>query len=378
MADPLAGIEKEDTMIRTSSSGRIAPMHRSRSHAFPAPLRRVFAGLLVTSVLAAVVGSWGSHAQADPLPPILHETLACNAPLLAANSAPSRPTPTPGPQHLAIPSYFRPDTEDDDDPYWTQMEQGVPTVRLAIINPASGPGFSPDKLYQDQVAHSHAAGLLVLGYVDTGYGLDPIWDVKCQVDLYYDRYGVDGIFFDQASTDADGDDSMVSYYKEIYEYVKKMPGEGVVVINPGTRTDPAYMDTADIIVNFEGFYSSYAADTSWDDDVLDWERDFPTHRFWHLVHTTPRSNMPTAIEFSQKRHAGWVYVTPDLFKDDPTTPGVNEIALICDDPDTPENEVDDPNTQAEEVGEVCNPWNTLPPDSSPGSYWRDMLDRVAS
>jgi hypothetical protein len=228
-----------------------------------------------------------------------------------------------------------------------------PTAGLAIINPSSGAGPSLDngdvQNYIKQVAalRKQVPGLIVLGYVYTDYanrsvnedvpasGDRPfVRSVKNDVDAYYDWYGVDGIFFDEASTDL----ADVPYYKDIYLYVKSKTGTCGVVINPGTRTHPAYLDTADIIVNFEGYYSSYLSDENWEDRLPggaepDWEQAVPAYRFWHMVHTTPEAGMPNVIPLSRERHAGWVYVTDDV---------------------------------------MDNPWDTLPP------YWEDFVDRVAS
>lgn len=347
-------------MIRLPRTGQYALKNSARFPAFLGMLRGGLAGLFVASVLFTGVGPWVTRAQTtapDNLPPILHSILyGCT------NQTPA----TDLPQRVAVPSYFYPGDR------WTKLMGGVPTVGLAIINPGNGPGPSPDnddvQNYVKQVAtlRDQAPGLIILGYVYTDRGgRDPL-DVMRDIDNHYNWYGVDGIFFDEASTNV----SMAPYYQEIHDYVKGKTDKCVVVINPGTRTDPAYMTTADIIVNFEGYYSSYASDQSWEDPDPDWERNFPAYRFWHMVHTTPEVDMPNAIALSKQRHAGWVYVTPDLFKDDPNTTE-NEIALLCDDPNTPENEVDDPATPDEEVGELCDPWDTLPP------YWSDLLQLVA-
>ncbi len=99
------------------------------------------------------------------------------------------------------------------------------------------------------------------------------------------------------------------------------------------------MDSADIMVNFEGTYdtykSSYSAPSWVQDKKDDGTYKYEPSRFWHLVHTTKdetspgptgETKMKEVINLSKKRNAGYMYVTPD---------------------------------------EMSNPWDTLPS----GSYW---------
>ena len=87
------------------------------------------------------------------------------------------------------------------------MENGTPAVDLAIINPNSGPGTIKDTNYADQVTQTEAKGIIVIGYVSTGYAgttdrtrtLDM---VEKDVDTYYSWYpNIDGIFVDEVRTD---------------------------------------------------------------------------------------------------------------------------------------------------------------------------------
>ena len=224
---------------------------------------------------------------------------------------------------IAIPSYF------DPGPLWTKMEQACPAVGIAIINPSNGPGGARDSGYADQVNNSQAAGLTVLGYVPTGYGTRDVSVVKTDVDDYYLRYGVDGIFFDEASIDCS---HASSYYADLYHHVKAKGGKALTVLNPGTQTNECYMTVADTIVTFEGSYSTYSGTYA----VPGWVNDYPPKRFWHLVYAAPSvREMEKAVRLSERRGAGWVYVTPNG---------------------------------------LPNPWSSLPPSS----YWGKELSAVMS
>lgn len=229
-------------------------------------------------------------------------------------------------QLVAVPSYFYPPS------FWPQLDSSVNDgVRLAIINPSSGPGTAIDSAYANQIQSSQSAGLSVLGYVYTDYGQRSLSDVKTDVDAYYQWYGVDGIFFDEAAND--DDPAKIAYYQEIHDYVKSKSGSRIVVINPGTRTEAAYITTADIIVTFEDTYEAYVSSSGL--PATAWEWDYPADRFWHLIHTTSESDLRNAVSLSKQRNAGWIYVTPDT---------------------------------------MPNPWDTLPNSS----YWSTLLSAATS
>jgi len=200
-------------------------------------------------------------------------------------------------QRIAIPSYFYPGA------LWTKLENGAPTVGLAIINPNSGPGSSQDANYVAEIRRARAKGILVLGYVHTSYGARAAATVKAEVNKYYSWYGVNGIFFDEASTNC----TKKTYYQGLYNYVKAKNAAAKIVINPGTNTPECYITTASIIVNFEDRYSAYI---TW--RPSGWEVKYPASRFWHLVIATPQSKLSNAMALSKNRHAGWIYVTPDV------------------------------------------------------------------
>lgn len=199
-------------------------------------------------------------------------------------------------QTMAIPSYFYPGSD------WSQMEQAAPTVGLTVINPDNGPGKKLDPAYVDETAKAQSAGARVLGYVYTSYGRRLLAQVKADINKYYTWYKVDGIFLDEAPTAC----NRAAYFKSLYTYIKAKGGTAKVAINPGQATNECFVEASDIIVNFEGPYSSYY---TW--QPAGWETRYPADRFWHIVIETTDADMPSAIALSKVRHAGWVYATPD-------------------------------------------------------------------
>jgi len=242
--------------------------------------------------------------------------------LLAANVPPRQAASaaTVTHQKLAIPAYFYPG------PIWTKAEKAASVVGIMIMNPASGPGTSPDTTYVAEVKRAQNKGILVLGYVDTANGTRPAATAKSEVDKYYTWYKPDGIFYDEADPSGCGKQT---YYTALYRYVKLKSPLSTVVINPGTSIPECYMTTTDIMLNFEGSYSTYL---NWSPGS--WVYKYPSGRFWQLVYDTRATKLANAITLSKKRNAGWVYITNDVLVPDPwdslppTSYWLKELTLV--------------------------------------------------
>ncbi|STX29116.1 Spherulation-specific family 4 [Legionella beliardensis] len=228
-------------------------------------------------------------------------------------------------QKIAVPSYFYPCTGSSNC-YWDQLIKAAPTAGIALINPANGPGSSKSTAYAQQVTRSKNAGQAVLGYVYTSYAKRSLAAVKADIDKFYQWYAVDGIFFDEGFSSNCG---QLSYYQNLNNYVKAKGGKGITIVNFGTGTPECYINSADILVTFESDYRAYV---NW--RPVGWETKYPASRFWHLVYGTAQSSLSNAISLTKQRHAGWVYVTPDV---------------------------------------LPNPWDTLPS----AAYWTDEINRVS-
>jgi Spherulation-specific family 4 len=203
-----------------------------------------------------------------------------------------------GAQSMAVPAYFYPGS------YWTQMDQSSSRPKIAVMNPSSGPGRSPDPNYVSAVHAAQAAGITVVGYVYTNYGSRSLAAVEADVTNYYSWYGVNGIFFDQASTNC----SYSSYYAALNSFVKAKGGTARTILNPGTQTSQCYVSDADVLLTFEGSDQTYVNSYS----APSWVSQYSAGHFWHVVYATPNSSaMTQAVSLSKRRDAGYVYVTPD-------------------------------------------------------------------
>lgn len=213
-------------------------------------------------------------------------------------------------QDIGVPAYIYPSQPTS---AWNTAISDAPLptgrVRELTMNPDSGPGTAVNSDYVAAVNAVHAAGknFLVYGYVHTSYGTRPLADVEAEVAEYNSWYGVDGIFLDEAATDA----SYVStYYQPLATYITTlMPGSDVE-LNPGAYPDQSYMNISvsspsNLIVNaFEGSYADYVTAT-----IPSWAASYPDYRFSHLVYSTSAADLPNALALASSRNVGWVYVT---------------------------------------------------------------------
>jgi len=164
--------------------------------------------------------------------------------LLAAIHPVSSATPTP--TGLIVPLYSYPT-----DSTWTTLIQakqsnpGVPVV--AVINPDSGPGRSSDPNYVSGIASLQKAGIVVVGYVATGYASVKLKTVDASATDYKKWYHVNGIFFDQMSNSK----SEAGYYSRASQFAKSI-GLGLTVGNPGTSVPSNYVGTVSFLIIYEG------------------------------------------------------------------------------------------------------------------------------
>jgi hypothetical protein len=143
----------------------------------------------------------------------------------------------------------------------------------------------------------------VVGYVFTDYARRPLAAVKADIDTYYRWYRVNGIFLDQATTSCADE----PYYANLDRYVNAEHRGARTILNPGTETNQCYVHAADILVTFEGSESEYLHSYS----APAWVARYSPSHFWHVIYSTPTASaLAHVVELSQRRRAGFIYVTP--------------------------------------------------------------------
>jgi hypothetical protein len=209
-----------------------------------------------------------------------------------AEGAPGSPA-----QSVAVPAYFDPPSAG-----WSALEHDDPPVTLIVMNPDSGPGSAPRPSYLTAVRAAQADGVSVVGYVDTSFARRPLGVVEAQIDDYFSWYGVNGIFFDDASTVC----AQEPYYAALDGYVKAKGASETTILNPGTWTSSCFASAADILLTFEGSYRQY--DHSY--YAPSWVAGYPAGRFWQIVYGAPTiTAMRRAVALSRERGVGDVFVT---------------------------------------------------------------------
>jgi len=208
----------------------------------------------------------------------------------------------PSNQTMAVPAFFPPGR------FWSQIDSAAPTLQLAVMNPASGPGTVYDQTYESVVRAAQKRGIAVVGYVDTDYGTRDLSAVESDIDRYYTWYHVSGIFFDRASTECGLAIAPVSYYARLNAYVKSKGGSARTVLNPGRQTRECFIGDADILLTFEGSDTQYIDSYS----APSWVAKYSPSHFWHVIYSaSSAAAMTRAVDLSKQRGAGFVYVTPD-------------------------------------------------------------------
>ncbi|MFF1299706.1 MULTISPECIES: spherulation-specific family 4 protein [unclassified Streptomyces] len=146
---------------------------------------------------------------------------------------------------LLVPYYEHPSVRPAE---WDALIAAAPRLYGVVLNPASGPGDAPEEAFAEVAARLRAAGTRVLGYADTDYARRPSADVVRDLTRHRDWYGTDGAFLDQV-TSGPGE---FAYYRRLATAVR-----GTLALNHGTTPHPSYARIADVLVTFEGTWSTY-------------------------------------------------------------------------------------------------------------------------
>src|SRR5438128_7230136 len=177
-----------------------------------------------------------------------------------------------------------------------QAKSAHPNVPIiAVINPNNGAGRSDDSNNVHGVKDFQAAGIIVLGYVATGYASQLISSLESQVSSYKNWYSLNGIMFDEMSN-VQGNEN---YYSTLNTYVKSL-GMTMTMGNPGTSVPSSYIGILDSLCIFEqsglptlSYLSSYSG--------------HPTSNFAYIALSV--SSLNTSYEVSSSNYVQWIYIT---------------------------------------------------------------------
>ncbi|WAZ21234.1 spherulation-specific family 4 protein [Streptomyces cinnabarinus] len=152
---------------------------------------------------------------------------------------------------LLVPYYEHPAVRPAE---WDAIIAAAPRLHSVVLNPASGPGDRPDPAFAELAARLRAADVRVLGYTDTAYGRRPTADVVRDLTRHRDWYGTDGAFLDQVATGPEE----FAHYQRLATAAWGL-GSGTLVLNHGAPPHPSYARLADVLITFEGPWTTYQA-----------------------------------------------------------------------------------------------------------------------
>ncbi|WP_214109301.1 spherulation-specific family 4 protein [Acrocarpospora catenulata] len=188
-----------------------------------------------------------------------------------------------------VPAYFHPVAQES---AWRRLAARPPST--IILNIAGGPGTTRDPDFAHVLKPLHAAGVEVLGYIDTAYGARPVRELVADALRYRSWYGTSGTFLDQVSSGGD----RLSHYRVATTALRP---QGRLILNPGVYPDPDYTSLGDLLVTFEGPWTSYRSVRP-----PSWARNPAS--FCHLVHEVP-AWARRFVERTASRLAGTGFLT---------------------------------------------------------------------
>ncbi|MCX5386952.1 spherulation-specific family 4 protein [Streptomyces sp. NBC_00083] len=193
---------------------------------------------------------------------------------------------------LLVPLYVHP-AEDPD--AWRRLAEAAADLYGVVLNAADGPGEFPDPAFTGPVEALRAAGVRVLGYVDLDYGARPADAVVRDIERHRAWYGADGFFLDRAPADRTG----LPFVRRVARAARRAGGTSLV-LNPGVHPAPEYLKVADLIVTFEGHWSTYVSTFT----RPGWADRQPPERLCHLVYGVPDAFLALALRTTGERGAG--------------------------------------------------------------------------
>jgi len=209
---------------------------------------------------------------------------------------------------IVVPAYFYPSWWDSETNLWDDLSAAAGQVPLvAIMNPNSGPGSGVNSDYTHEVDALRAAGGQVIGYVPTTYGNRPIAEVLADVDSYYAWYGIDGIYFDETTDDADT--AHLAYYQACYDYVRALDVVALVILGQGTGSTEGYASRSTQMITHE-WGNAVLPFLNWTPEP--WTANQGADQLSVLSYNVAdAAAMRSAVDHAVANNAGWVYFTDD-------------------------------------------------------------------
>jgi len=212
---------------------------------------------------------------------------------------------------ILIPLYSYPtDVDENGDNIWDrfiEIRNRYPNVEVvAVINPDNGDFDTEDSNYSEGIKRLEENDIEILGYIYTSYAKRDREEIYKNIEAWrdiYQTYGVDGIFFDEASTNSED----LQYYKDISDYAKSA-GFKKVALNAGYTTSQEYIDEniADIIITLEESEESVL-----NNPPSTYNNPSESTKLSLLVHDMQIADIDALIDFAIEKEFEYIYFTED-------------------------------------------------------------------
>ena len=217
---------------------------------------------------------------------------------------------------ILIPLYSYPNWYDGENYMWQQMldlQSTYPNAEIvAIVNPSNGEFTEKNSDYTKGIQDLVSANIKVVGYVYTKYANRATETVVDDIEAwstYYKEEGVSGIFFDEVSTDS----SDLAHYSNLSSEAKTR-GLDFVILNPGTTTDQAYIDSgiANVVVSYENPNRELL-----ENPPATYNTATTSTELSLLIYEMEDDTVDDLIAFAREHKFSYIYLTEDGFDGNP-------------------------------------------------------------
>ena len=212
---------------------------------------------------------------------------------------------------LLIPLYVYP-TDGGNIPEYLDLislKNSYQTVPLyVIINPGIIPASTLDLNYETAIKRLKSCNTKIIGYVATTYTSAAVSYVKNQIDTWVNLYDIDGMMFDEMTSDIN--QSHYNYYTDLTDYCHTK-NLYPVIGNAGTTVPSGYFDnkSSDIFLVYEAAgYTTEEVMKNGYGAVGNYQL-YPYTNRAHLFHTVEYSSVDLTIA---QKYTGLLYATSDV------------------------------------------------------------------
>jgi hypothetical protein len=202
-----------------------------------------------------------------------------------------------------------------------QAKLAHPTVPMIVaINPEGGPGsYSPNIAVE--VSNMQAAGIVVIGYVPTGWAENSISSIESEMLTYHSWYGVNGTYLDQMPNwnyngpngtwyfGGPGGVFVPAYFATLNQYGKSI-GMTEVVANSGADVPTDFIGSVDTVGIFENAYlPSLSTSAGWDSlaGLGAWHTSYAKSNFMFFSYAV--TSLDPMYLLGAAAYVGYLYIT---------------------------------------------------------------------